>query len=282
MTRLLFVLMSWTPLRLLRLLSGALGMVGYAASARRRRIARVNLRLAYAREAAWRVELRTLLHFVALLQSLADRAWLWRCSADTVKARVRIEGAHLIPKDTPVILLVPHLAGLDAGWTRLAIEGLPMTTLYQPQRNKIYDAMIHRYRLRHGDVKAWSRHEGIRKTLADMKAGRLFYCLPDMDFGPKDALFVPLFGQPAATVTVVPKLARLAHAVVVPIVTRMTAAGYEVRVQMPWSGLDDLTVEQACRRMNAAVEGWAIDAGPEYLWSHRRYKTRPEGAAPLY
>jgi Kdo2-lipid IVA lauroyltransferase/acyltransferase len=279
---LLFSLLAWLPLPILRGFAALIGALFYVLSARRRRITRINLRLAFPRGAGWRIELRTLQHFVVMAQSLLDRAWLWCGSAATVKARVKIEGLNLIAPNRKIILLVPHMVGLDAGWTRLALEGLAMTTLYQPQRNPHNDALIRDFRLKHGNVCARSRHEGIRKTLADIKEGRLFYCLPDMDFGPKDALFIPLFGEEAATITVVPKLARMTNALVIPVITRMSSSGYEISIEVPWSGLDDMTVEQACRRMNAAIEGWAMAAGPEYLWSHRRYKTRPEGKPPLY
>jgi len=131
-------------------------------------------------------------------------------------------------------------------------------------------------------VRCYSRHAGIRKTLSDLKAGRMFYCLPDMDFGPKDALFVPLFGQPAATLTVLPKLARISHALIIPVITHMSSNGYQITIESPWEDLDKMPLETACRRMNAAVEGWAVEAGAEYLWSHRRYKTRPANAASLY
>lgn len=280
--KILMSVLSWIPLRLLRAISAIIGVIAYFISSRRRRITRVNLRLAFVREPAWRRELRAMQHFVVLAQSLADRAWIWRGSKATVKSRIKIHGLAMIPKDRPIVLLAPHMVGLDAAWSRLAIEGLTLTTLYQPQRNPDNDALILSCRLRHGDVRCYSRHAGIRKTLSDLKAGRMFYCLPDMDFGPKDALFVPLFGQPAATLTVLPKLARISHALIIPVITHMSSNGYQITIESPWEDLDKMPLETACRRMNAAVEGWAVEAGAEYLWSHRRYKTRPANAASLY
>ncbi len=270
------------PLPVLRALGWLLGTAVYLGSGRRRRIARTNLRLAFRQASADRIEGLVRGHFIALAQSLLDRAWLWHGSEALVRSRITVHGAHTLAAHERIIMLAPHMVGVDMGGSRLAMEGRPMTTLYQPQRNQAMDAAILAGRKRFGNVTVYSRQEGVRKTLTDMKAGYMFYCLPDMDFGPKDAVFVPLFGELAATLTVLPKLARLAKAVVVPVITRMTRDGYDIHVETAWTDMAQMDVEQAARRMNAAVEGWALAAGPEYLWSHRRYKTRPEGGASIY
>jgi Kdo2-lipid IVA lauroyltransferase/acyltransferase len=279
-------LLSWLPLPLLRVLGALLGTLVYVASSRRRRITRTNLRLALASQAAsHRIKLESLtwLHCVRLAQSLLDRAWMWKASERTVRERIKIEGLAQIPKDTPVILLVPHLVGLDAALCAALLAGLRITGFYQPQRNPKYDKIIYEGRMRFGDLRAYARQDGIRKVLIDMRTEkRLFYCLPDMDFGPKDSVFVPLFNEPAATLTVLPKMAKLTGAVVVPLIARMNAGGYRITVETPWSGMADMGIEEGCRRMNAAIEGWAMAAGAEYLWSHRRYKTRPPGERALY
>jgi Kdo2-lipid IVA lauroyltransferase/acyltransferase len=278
--------LSWLPLPLLRALGTLLGTLVYVASARRRRITRTNLRLALASQAkAHRLKLESLtwLHCVRLAQSLLDRAWMWKARERTVRERIKVDGLANIPKDKPVILLVPHLVGLDAALCASLLAGLRITGFYQPQRNLKYDKIIVDGRVRFGDLRAYPRQDGIRKVLVDMRhEKRLFYCLPDMDFGPKDSVFVPLFGEPAATLTVLPKMAKLTGAVVVPLIARMSLSGYRITVELPWSGMADMEIEEGCRRMNAAIEGWAMAAGAEYLWSHRRYKTRPPGERVLY
>jgi Kdo2-lipid IVA lauroyltransferase/acyltransferase len=277
--------LAWFPLPLLRGLGALLGTLLYLLSGRRRRITRINLNLALASRKKGnriQVEVLTWLHCVRMTQSVLDRAWLWKGSQRQVRDRVKLEGLTQIPKNKPVILLVPHLVGLDAALCAVLLAGLKVTGFYQRQRNPKFDEIVFEGRMRFGDLRAYAREDGVRKVILDMRENRLFYCLPDMDFGPKDSVFVPLFGEPAATLTVLPKMVKLTGAVVVPLVARMTAGGYRITIEMPWSGMDEMDVEEGCRRMNAAVEGWAIAAGPEYLWSHRRYKTRPAGERPLY
>jgi KDO2-lipid IV(A) lauroyltransferase len=103
-----------------------------------------------------------------------------------------------------------------------------------------------------------------------------------MDLGARDALFVPFFGVPAATVTSVARLVRLTGAVVVPCVTRMTDDGYVVQLHPAWESFPGEDLYEATRRMNAFIERRVLEMPAQYLWSHRRFKTRPAGEPSLY
>ncbi len=275
-------LLAWLPLPVLRAFAAAGGLLGYALARPRRRVARTNLRLAYPHASPKEIERLTRAHFIKLMQALLDRAWLWYGPAETVRRRCPVRGMAHWSRERPTILLVPHLAGLDAALTALLQQGVPITGFYQKQTNPVFDAIVFEGRMRGGDLRAYSRDAGVRRVIADMKDGRPFYCLPDMDFGPKDSVYVPLFGVRAATLTVLPKLGRLGGAVVVPLIARMTPTGYDIRLEPAWEGIGDMDVEAACIQMNQAIERWALEGGPEYLWSHRRYKSRAPGDPPVY
>ena len=93
---------------------------------------------------------------------------------------------------------------------------------------------------------------------------------------------MPFFGIPTATVPSLPRFAKLGGARVVPVVTRLTPDGYEVRVHPAWQHYpsDDVSADTA--RMNAELQSW-IDAMPEqYYWVHKRFKTRPPGEPSVY
>jgi KDO2-lipid IV(A) lauroyltransferase len=106
--------------------------------------------------------------------------------------------------------------------------------------------------------------------------------LPDMDLGARDAVFVPFFGVPAATVTSISRLAHITGAAVVPFVTEMTDAGYVVRIYPAWEGFADEDPEIAARRMNEFIEQRVLEMPEQYLWSHKRFKTRPPGEPGFY
>jgi len=103
-----------------------------------------------------------------------------------------------------------------------------------------------------------------------------------MDLGPRDAVFVPFFGIPAATVTTVARLARLTGAVVVPVVTSLHEEGYVTRFDPPWNDFPGEDDTKAATRMNAYIEAQVRQIPAQYLWSHKRFKTQPPEATPVY
>jgi Kdo2-lipid IVA lauroyltransferase/acyltransferase len=97
-------------------------------------------------------------------------------------------------------------------------------------------------------------------------------------------VFVPFFGVAAATITGLSRIAKLAGARVLPVVTRQLpgGAGYEVRIYPAWENFpsEDLTAD--AKRMNAFIEARVRETPEQYLWTHKRFKTRPPGEARLY
>jgi Kdo2-lipid IVA lauroyltransferase/acyltransferase len=103
-----------------------------------------------------------------------------------------------------------------------------------------------------------------------------------MNFGPEESIFVPFYGVPAATVPSLSRFARLGRAKVVPVITRLTRDGYEVRILPAWTDFpsEDATSDTAL--MNQRLQGY-IDAMPDqYYWVHKRFKTRPQGMPVVY
>ena len=182
-----------------------------------------------------------------------------------------------------MLLLAPHFLGLDMAGTRLSMEG-DFVSVYSPQKNKVFDHWLHHGRSRFNDQLLLSRHDGVRSTVKAMKSGRPLYYLPDLDYGRKESIFVPFFGVPAATITGLPRLARLAGAAVVPCVTRILPGGqgYVLELGAPWEDFPGAEVEADVRRMNTWLEGVVRTMPEQYYWVHRRFKTRPPGEPKLY
>ncbi len=288
MTRLglaLIWLLHFLPLPLLARIGEGFGWLLYVLGRERRRVARVNLRLCFPGLPEGERERRVQAAFRNFGRSLLERGLAWWASPARLKRLVRVEGMeHLAALDgRPVILLAPHFVGLDMGWTRLTLER-PLASMYSHQKDPLFDRRMLAGRSRFHAPVLVSRQEGLRPVLRAMKDGRPFYYLPDLDYGPKDALFVPFFGVPAATVTALPRLAALAGAVVVPCVTRMEPGGrgYTVTVHPSWETYptDDLAAD--VRRMNAFIESQVEILPDQYFWLHKRFKTRPAGEAGPY
>ena len=104
------------------------------------------------------------------------------------------------------------------------------------------------------------------------------------DLGERDAVFVPLFGVPAATVTALSRMARLTRSRIVPLVIRQLPGGqgYVARFYPAWENYPGPSVEEDTRRMNAFIEERVREMPEQYLWTHRRFKTRPAGEPGYY
>ena len=283
----LFWLLHFLPLALLAPLGVGLGAVLYRVGKRRRRIAQTNLALCFPELDAAAREALARAHFAVLGRSIFERSLLWWSSPHRLRRLIRVVGAEKIAElrdaGRPVILLAPHFVGLDAGGIGIAMR-FDSLSMYSAQKNPVFDRLLLRGRKRFGDQLLLSRQDGVRSSIKAMRAGRPFYYLPDMDFGRRDAVFVPFFGVEAATITGHSRLARAAGAAVLPCLTRVLpgSGGYLVEVGEPWDEFPTEDVSADSARMNAFIEA-AVRAMPEqYYWVHRRFKTRPEGEPGVY
>lgn len=286
MTRLALLLLRalhWLPLAVLRGAGAALGALLYLVARERRMVATTNLVLCFPdMDTACRAAL-VRATFRAFCQSVIDRAILWHSPAARIRALVRLDGIEHLRKAAgqPVILLAPHFVGLDAAWARLTIEQR-MVSMYARQKNAAFNQALKAGRTRFNAPVLVSRQDGVRAVLRELSNGLPLYYLPDMDFGPRETVFTPFFGVPAATVTAVSRLARLANAAVLPVVTRMTPNGYDVTIHPPWEHYPGASDEADARRMNAFIEAEVRSSLAQYHWLHKRFKTRPPGEARFY
>jgi len=281
-------LCHWLPLSVLSQLGRLLGGVSYFLVLPRKRVAATNLALCFPEldeSARRRLLLR---HFQALGRSMLERGLLWWASPERLRRIIRFEGEEhlraLVEAGTPVILLAPHFIGLDAGGARVAMSFDSASMYARQKKNPVLSDRLYRGRKRFGDQVLLSRKDGIRSVVKAMKSGRPFYYLPDMDYGKKDAIFVPFFGVEAATITGLSRLARVTGARVLPCVTRMLpgGAGYVLEIGQPWENFPTADIEADTRRMNDWIEAVARTMPEQYYWVHRRFKTRPDGQARLY
>lgn len=262
----------------------ALGTIAWWLAAPRRRIALVNLRLCFPElDEATRRQIAHE-HFRWFMRSFVERFVLWFCPPERIAAMVRIEGReHFDPLvGRPLIVLAPHFVGIDGGGIRLAMDHA-FVTIFARQKNAVLDEVMHRGRTRFPGAVVLSRQQaGMRTVLRYLRDGLPLHYLPDMDLGARDAVFVPFFGVPAATVTSTARLAQITGAAVVPFVTRMTRDGYvgTFYPALPDFPGEDLT--EATRRLNAFIEARVHEMPAQYLWTHKRFKTRPPGEPDPY
>ncbi len=277
-------LLSRWPLGWVRALGWLGGWVLYALAGRRRRIAETNWALCFPEDepAARRRAVRR--HFVLFFQAWLDRSWLWEASPETVRRRLRLVGdPSVLASSEPTVLFAPHFVGMDAGWIALtALVDRKFCGIYARQQNPDIDRWMARGRQRFGEPHIVAKNAGLKAMVSALRAGEPLYLLPDMDYGPRDSVFVPFFGQTAATIPSLSRFARMARGRVVPVVARMTRDGYEVTVHAPWEHFptDDFVADTA--EMNRRLEGFIRLHPEQYYWVHKRFKTRPPGSPSPY
>ena len=126
--------------------------------------------------------------------------------------------------------------------------------------------------------------DDIRGSVKYLRAGGTLWYAPDQDMPSKNKVFAPFFGVPTATITATHHLARMGRALVIPFYHRRLPgkAGYALRLGAPMENLPGADVCQDTARINACIEQMIRAAPEQYLWVHKRFKTRPEGAASIY
>jgi KDO2-lipid IV(A) lauroyltransferase len=289
-TRALLVLvwlLHWLPLPVLAAFGRGLGAIAWWGVRSRRDVALRNLALCLPELS---LEQRTAIareHFALLGRSLSERGLLWHASPAQLKRLIQVEGDATLPEHAgrPVMWLVPHFIGLDiAGAAVQLFQSRPVVSMYQMQSNPVFEEAVLRGRLRFSNGRLFSRWDGARAVIRAVREGHHFFNLPDMDFGAKDAAFVPFFGVPAATLLAPSRMAKALDMVVQPVVTEVLPGGqgYRVRFLDPWTDFPTDDALADTQRMNRWIEGEVRRMPAQYLWVHKRFKTRPKGEPSVY
>jgi Kdo2-lipid IVA lauroyltransferase/acyltransferase len=274
------------PLPLIWAVGGVLGELLYVLMPRRRHIARTNIRACFPELTRQQQRRLVRAHFRVFTQAALATPIAWWGSEMRMKRLVRTPGKeHMeraLAEKKPVILLVAHFVAIEISGMVLAPDHF-MIDMYKRPKNRFFDWLIRTRRTRFGGLLV-ERREGIKPVIRGLRKGGSFYYLSDQDQGREGAVFVPFFGVPAATLTALTRLTQLTDAVVIPCFARQRpwGRGYELIFQPPLENFpgDDVVADTA--RMNKVIEDVVRTMPEQYFWSHRRFKTRPEGEPAFY
>jgi len=279
-------LIARLPFRGLIVLGRALGSLTRLLPGERRHVARRNIELCFP-------ELGAVARAHLLRDSLADLglmlvefAFAWFGSARAI-ARVPVvfEGLqhleHCRAQGRGVLLVGAHFSHLEL-CARLVSQRIRIAGMYRVMDNPVFERAVLRARLRY--AAAMFTKDDIRRTVKYLKGGGTVWYAPDQDMRGKDAAFVPFFGIDAATITATHHLARLSGAVVIPFFHRRNddGSGYVIRLEPPLLDFPSADAAADTARVNAVIEQMVRAAPTQYLWVHKRFKSRPAGDAPLY
>jgi len=266
-------------------LGRVLAIVLWPLLGRRRRIARVNLALCYpeldahARSALLRANQR------ATVQGALELLRAWYAPDAALQGLASMDGlAHLraaLASGRGVLLLTGHFTHTELAVRLLGHAlGAPIGVVVRPNNSACLEAAFAAARARvFGAVLG---KKDVRGLLRELRQGRPVVYSADQDFNYQHS-FVPFFGIPAATLTTTPELVRRADAVMLSFFFHRDDDGrYRIELSPAWPDWRDAEPARAATIYMDALEAFVRRHPSQYLWVHRRFKTRPPGALSLY
>ena len=274
-------------------LGRGLGRVAYWIPGKLRRTGETNLRLAFP-EMSERERERLLQGcFDTLGRLLGEFSQFHRATPETLRELIEYDPvglAHLraAEKDQRgVIFLTGHLGAwelLSFGWSALEY---PISFLVRPIDNPRIEAMIEGVRTRFGN-RAIDKKYAAREALRVLRSGGTLGILSDLNTQPHEGVFVPFFGRLACTTAGIATLALKTDALVIPTVAvwnpekkRYFFHG-DPPVELVRTGDKHKDLEVNTARFAAAMEALVRRYPDQWMWIHRRWKTRPPGEAEIY
>lgn len=259
-----------------------IGSLLYFFARNRRKVADVNLRLAFPEYTA---EERTQLIksvFRETGKALPETCIAWFRQPGQMAIEWEVENfaalAAAAKTEQGVLLLGAHFSCVDICGALIGTL-MDYDTLHRPHNNPLMNYFQCRGRLRF--VGALIEKKDMRSMIKRLKNGRVIFYAPDQDLGRKYSIFVPFFGVPTATVTATAKLAKVAGAKVFLALTLRTPKGYRMRA-IEGSALSTGDIDADTAAYNKWLEEEIRQQPAQYLWLHKRFKTRPKGEPKLY
>lgn len=280
-------LITQLPYKVLLRLGRALGALMQRVAHSRRHIVTRNIELCFTHLSAAERDALVRENFASMGIAFFEMAMSWWWPKKRLSRLVQVQGLEHLQaaqeQGQGAILMAIHFTTLEIGAALLGQQHT-IDGMYRAHDNPVFDYVQRRGRERHNaDAQAIER-EDVRGMLKVLRKGRAIWYAPDQDYGPKQSVFVPLFGVPAATVTATSKFAKLGRAQVIPMTqTRLpNGQGYLIKIEPALFDFPGESDEQDCLRLNQWIERAIAQQPEQYLWAHRRFKTRPEGEAKLY
>lgn len=276
--------MAKLPLGWIEFAGTILGELVYLALPSRRRIAKTNLRIAFPDASDQRIGqmIKHCFHNIGIAAFEVGLSW-WE--HERLLKLCEIEGLDYLldaqKQNKGVIILTAHFTCLEIGGPVLN-HYVPFQVMYKRAHNPLFDAFMryHRGRL----YKAVVDHHKPITLIKGLKKGYAAWYAPDQNFGKKDTLFIPFFGVEAATLTAPARFAKITGSPVIPyyIKRKGKGRGYKLVIKKPLENFPQNDPLKDATTINQVIEELVMENPDQYLWVHKRYKTRPPGQAAIY
>ena len=280
-------LLCLLPYRMLMWMGAGLGNVLRAGLKSRVKVARINLGLVYPEKTAEELDRLLKASFASLGQMVFEAGLAWWGSHRRIARLSQIEGAHhltdLLEQDQGVLLVSAHFTTLEIG-TRILCQTIPgkIAGLYRKHGSPALDQIVRESRLNYA-AGLFNRSQ-TRQAVKHLRKGQALWYAADQDYGRGESVFVPFLGVEASTITSTHHLARMGRAKVI-IVSQQrldNGRGYLLSFSPVLDSYPSSNLTEDCLIINTLL-GELVKQNPgQYMWLHRRFKTRPDGAEKIY
>ena len=274
------------PYALQLFLGRRIGDLIYFLVPRRRHIARRNIELCFAEMDAGARQRLARACFQSAGITLMETAFSWWGSESRLRRLYRMEGEEYLQaalqQGKGAILLGGHYTTLEISGRFLAFHSDRLQPIYKPARNPLFNDIMVASRKRLFDDLLPNRE--FRTILRSLKENKIIWYAPDQDFGAEQSVFAPFMGVITASLTMTSRLARLSKAPVLPFYSERLpgSEGYLIKILPPLENFPSGDDVADATLINETIERQVREAPEQYLWLHRRFKTRPPGEPDIY
>lgn len=268
-----------------------IGLMAYALHSRLRMVGMRNLGIAFPQTS--KKEKKKILRglYRSLGRQLAEFCLFPRYNRENVSKVVVYDGfenfAEAQARGKGVVFLTGHFGGWEIGSFVHSLHGHPLNIVIRPLDNPYVNAMVDRYRTLHGN-QTFPKQDFARGLLSSLKRAETVGILMDTNMTPPQGAFVDFFGVPACTATGLARVALHTDAAVVPALTiwDKELGKYRIRfdpaIKLARTGNAEADALENTAAFNKVIESYATRYPEQWLWVHRRWKTRPPGEPSLY
>ena len=281
---LLLLIMSYMPMRIKQATAHFAGFLAYTLAHKRRSITETNLTLAFPElDQTAHKKLVKAVFYENMLGLLDTGLAKWGNRTRLMSQCEIIGGEHIteaLAQQKGILLVGAHYSCLDLGGLLFSLF-YPVDIMYRPHKNALFNLFLERSRLSfcYGLIEK----SNVRAMIRSLKKGHIFWYPADQDYGAKHSVFAPFFGVEAATINITSRLAALSGATVLVFSChRIKLNHYRITISPAIQGIDSSNLEQEAATINHHLEHEIRKFPAQYMWVHRRYKTRPEGQPSLY
>ena len=273
----------FVPFRLQVLFGKIIGKLIYPVMTELRKTAYSNISNCFPDKKQPQVTLLVKQHFEAIGISLFETANAYFASDKKIKKMLIISNeqhfTEALKKEGGIILLCSHFMPLMLGSRALLIKHT-IANIYRPQNNKLFDKVMVKGYVKNGAVMIKSTDT--RSIMKAINNSLPIWYAPDQDLGRNNSIFAPLFGIQTATASATSRLAKNNNTRVIPYSFIRTKHGYEMSFDKPLKNYPSGDPIKDASETNQILEKQILKNPEQYLWIHRRFKTRPEGEENFY